>query len=110
MHGYTGYILGAVHAVPLFHTPDYANFVFSFSYGFWNWIINYLVTNFSKFFTDFRRIDYEMMQRLARLLAWFIVIDLVIRFFWLTFAITFNNEEKYALKLFLEKIYGKLFL
>jgi tetrathionate reductase subunit C len=55
---------------------------------------------FQKFFTDFKKIDYAMIARLARLLAWFIVIDLVIRFFWLTFAITFNSAEKYPLSLF----------
>ena len=67
-----------------------------------------LLPIFQKFFTDFKRIDMAMMQRLARLLSWFVVIDLVIRFFWLTFAITFNNEEKYALKLFFGENFWEL--
>lgn len=100
VHGYTGYILGAVHAIPLFHTPIMPILFLASAMVSGTGLLIILLPIFQKFFTDFRRIDYEMMQRLARLLAWFIVIDLVIRFFWLTFAITFNNEEKYALKLF----------
>lgn len=100
VHGYTGYILGAVHAIPLFHTPLMPILFLASAMVSGTGLLIILLPIFQKFFTDFKRVDMEMMQRLARLLAWFIVIDLVIRFFWLTFAITFNGEEKYALKLF----------
>ena len=100
VHGYTGYILGAVHAIPLFHTPLMPILFLASAMVSGTGLLIILLPIFQKFFTDFKRIDMAMMQRLARLLSWFVVIDLVIRFFWLTFAITFNNEEKYALKLF----------
>lgn len=100
VHGYTGYILGAVHAIPLFHTPLMPILFLASAMVSGTGLLIILLPIFQKFFTDFKRIDMDMMHRLARLLSWFIVIDLVIRFFWLTFAITFNSEEKYALKLF----------
>jgi len=100
VESYTGYIVGSLHAIALFHTPIMPILFLVSAMVSGTGLLIILLPLFQKFFTDFKRIDKAMMQRLARLLAWFIVIDLVIRFFWLTFAITFNSEEKYALKLF----------
>ncbi|NCB19621.1 MAG: polysulfide reductase NrfD [Bacteroidia bacterium] len=100
VHGYTGYILGAVHAIPLFHTPLMPILFLASAMVSGTGLLILLLPLFQKFFTPFKRVDHAMIVRLAKLLAWFIVIDLVIRFFWLTFAITFNSEEKYALTLF----------
>lgn len=100
VHGYTGYILGAVNAIPLYHTPLMPILFLASAMVSGTGLLIILLPIYQKFFTDFKRIDFYMMTRLARLLAWFIVIDLVIRFFWLTFAITFNDAEKYPLQLF----------
>ncbi len=100
VHGYTGYILGVVHAIPLFHTPIMPILFLASAMVSGTGLLLLILPLFQKFFTDFKKIDQSMVVRLANLLAWFIVIDLVIRFFWLTFAIAFNNDEKYALKLF----------
>lgn len=100
VHGYTGYILGAVHAIPLYHTPLMPILFLASAMVSGTGLLIVLLPIYQKFFTDFKRIDFSMMTRLGRLLAWFIVIDLVIRFFWLTFAITFNDAEKYPLQLF----------
>ncbi len=100
VHGYTGYILGAVHAIPLFHTPLMPILFLASAMVSGTGLLLIVLPIFQRFFTEFKKIDYEMIARLARLLAWFIVIDLVIRFFWLTFAITFNSAEKYPLSMF----------
>ena len=49
---------------------------------------------FQKFFTEQRKVDKSIIAELAKLLAWFIVIDLVIRVLWLSFAIGFGNDPK----------------
>lgn len=100
VEAYTGYILGAIHAIPLFHTPLMPILFLASAMVSGTAFLIIVLPIFQKFFTDFKKIDYEMIRRLTKLLAWFIVLDLVLRFFWLTFAITFNGEEKYALKLF----------
>lgn len=110
VHGYTGYILGAVHAIPLFHTPLMPILFLASAMVSGTGLLIILLPIFQHFFTEFKRVDISMMTRLARLLSWFIVIDLVIRFFWLTFAITFNGEEKYALKLFFGEHLGEIIL
>jgi tetrathionate reductase subunit C len=40
-----------------------------------------LLPIFQKFFTDFKRIDMAMMQRLALLLSWFVVIRWAVSLF-----------------------------
>ncbi len=100
VHGYTGYILGAVHAIPLWHTPLMPILFLASAMVSGTGLLLVVLPLFQKFFTDFKQVDREMMQKLMRLLAWFIVIYLAIRFFWLTFAMPFNGEEKYALERF----------
>lgn len=100
VHGYTGYILGATFAIPLYHTPIMPILFLASAMVSGTGLLIIILPIVQKFFTDFKKVDGSMVERLALLLSWFIVIDLVIRFFWLTFAITFNNEEKYPLIMF----------
>lgn len=100
VHGYTGYILGVVHSITLWHTPLMPILFLASAMVSGTGLLIIVLPIFQKFFTDFRKVDIDMIQKLMRLLAWFIVIDLVIRFFWLTFAITFNDGEKYSLMSF----------
>lgn len=96
VHGYTGYILGATHAIALWHTPlmPILFLVSAMVSGIGLLIV--ILPIFQRFFTEFKQIDKEMISRLARLMSWFIVADLVVRFLWLTFAITFNGNERYS--------------
>lgn len=100
VHGYTGYILGVVHSIPLWHTPLMPILFLASAMVSGTGLLIIVLPIFWKFFTDFKKVDMQMIQKLMRLLAWFIVIDLVVRFFWLTFAITFNDNEKYSLMSF----------
>lgn len=99
---YTGYILGVVHSFPLWHTPLMPILFLAGAMVSGTGILLVLLPIAQKFFTDFARIDQDMMAELAKLLSWFIVIDLVFRFFWLTFAMPFNGSEKYALYQFFQ--------
>jgi tetrathionate reductase subunit C len=103
VHGYTGYILGAVHAFPLWHTPLMPILFLASAMVSGAGLLLVLLPIAQKYFTPMGRVDREIMMDLARLLAWFIVIDLVVRFFWLTFAISFNTSEKYALYAFFKE-------
>ncbi|WP_095274184.1 NrfD/PsrC family molybdoenzyme membrane anchor subunit [Helicobacter sp. 11S03491-1] len=100
VEGYTGYILGATHGVALWHTPLMPILFLASAMVGGTGLLVVILCIFQRFFADFKKIDYDMVDRLMKLLAWFIVIDLTIRFFWLTFAIPFNGEEKYALMRF----------
>lgn len=100
VHGYTGYILGVTHGIALWHTPLMPILFLASAMVSGTGLLIVILPLFQKFFTDFGKIDREMLSRLVNLLSWFIVIDLVIRFFWLTFAIPFNGEEKYSLMRF----------
>lgn len=97
VHGYTGYILGVVHAFPLWHTPLMPILFLASAMVSGTGLLLLLLPVVQKYFTAMARVDWPLMSELTRLLAWFIVLDLVMRFFWLTFAIPFNGSEKYAL-------------
>lgn len=100
VHGYTGYILGAVHAFPLWHTPLMPILFLASAMVSGTGLLLVLLPIVQKYFTPMGKVDRDVIMDLAKLLAWFIVIDLVIRFFWLTFAMPFNVSEKYALYAF----------
>lgn len=97
VHGYTGYILGVVHANPMWHTPLMPVLFLASAMVSGTGLLLVLLPLAQRFFTDRARIDREAMTALARLLGWSIVIDLLVRFFWLTFAIPFNGSERFSL-------------
>jgi len=97
VHGYTGYIMGAVHANPMYHTPLMPIIFLASAMVSGTGLLILLIPLFQRFLSERQRVDRDMVARLARLLSWFIVADLVMRFLWLTFALTFGNGEKYAL-------------
>ena len=97
VHGYTGYILGAVHSFPLWHTPLMPILFLASAMVSGTGLLLILLPAVQKFFSPLKKVDTVLMADLAKLLAWFIVIDLAVRFFWLTFAMPFNGSEKYAL-------------
>lgn len=100
VHGYTGYILGAVHSIPLWHTPLMPILFLASAMVSGTGLLLLLLPVVQKYFSPLGRVDKVLMADLAKLLGWFIVIDLVVRFFWLTFAMPFNGAEKYALYTF----------
>lgn len=102
VHGYTGYILGAVHANALWHTPLMPILFLASAMVSGTGFLIVIIPIFQKFFTTMKHVNYETMIDLAKLLALFIVIDLVIRILWLSFAMPFNGEEKYLLYAFFE--------
>lgn len=61
-----------------------------------------LIPMFQRFLSERKKVDTDMVATLARLLSWFIVADLVMRFLWLTFSLTFGDAEKFALYSFFE--------
>lgn len=97
VHGYTGYILGVVHSSPLWHTPLMPILFLASAMVSGTGLLLVLLPVAQRFFTATGRIDQEVMTALARLLGWSIIIDLVVRFFWLTFAVAFNSDERYRL-------------
>ncbi|ADU67207.1 Polysulphide reductase NrfD [Desulfurispirillum indicum S5] len=102
VHGYTGYILGVVHANPLWSTPLMPILFLASAMVSGTGLLIILLPLVQKFFTPMGRVDGDMMRELARLLGWFIIIDLVIRFFWLTFAMPFAGEERFVLQAFFQ--------
>lgn len=101
VHGYTGYILGAVHANYLWSTPLMPILFLASAMVSGTGLLIILIPIFQKFFTKQARVDRDIIAQLAKLLAWFIVIDLTIRALWLSFAIPFGNEPKnYLLEFF----------
>ena len=97
VHGYTGYILGAVHANTLWHTPLMPILFLASAMVSGTGLLIVLLPIFQRFFTPSLRVDKEMVSILAKLLAWFIVIDLVIRALWLSFAMPFGMESRFLL-------------
>ncbi len=97
VHGYTGYILGVVHSSPLWHTPLMPILFLASAMVSGTGLLLVILPVAQRFFTTAGRIDKEVMTALARLLGWSIIIDLVVRFFWLTFAVAFNGNERYRL-------------
>lgn len=97
VHGYTGYILGAVHANVMWHTPLMPIIFLASAMVSGTGLLIILIPLFQRFLSDRRKVDREMVATLANLLSWFIVADLVMRFLWLTFSLTFGDGEKGAL-------------
>ncbi len=97
VHGYTGYILGAVHANVMYHTPLMPLIFLASAMVSGTGLLIILIPLFQRFLSSRKKVDNEMVATLAKLLSWFIVSDLVMRFLWLTFSLTFGNGEKYAL-------------
>jgi tetrathionate reductase subunit C len=97
VHGYTGYILGAVHANVMWHTPLMPIIFLASAMVSGTGLLIILIPLFQRFLSERKKVDKNMVAILAKLLAWFIVIDLTTRFLWLTFSLTFGNGEKYAL-------------
>jgi tetrathionate reductase subunit C len=100
VHGYTGYILGVVHSIPMWHTPLMPILFLASAMVSGTGLLLVLLPLAQKYFTDLERVDGELMTALTRLLGWSILIDLAIRFFWLTFAIPFNGAERFPLLAF----------
>jgi len=94
VHGYTGYILGAVHGNFLWSTPLMPILFLASAMVSGTGLLIVLIPIFQKFFSEQQKVDRDIIAQLANLLAWFIVIDLVIRVIWLSFAIPFGNDPK----------------
>lgn len=94
VHGYTGYILGAVHANTLWHTPLMPVLFLASAMVSGTGLLIVLLPIFQKFFSISRKVDVQMVAMLAKLLAWFIVIDLVVRALWLSFAMPFGMASR----------------
>jgi len=94
VHGYTGYILGAVHANTLWHTPLMPVLFLASAMVSGTGLLLVLLPIFQRFFSLSQAIDRSMMATLAKLLAWFIVIDLVVRALWLSFAMPFGMQSR----------------
>lgn len=94
VHGYTGYILGAVHANTLWHTPLMPILFLASAMVSGTGLLLVLLPLFQRFFSLSGKIDRSMMALLAKLLSWFIVIDLVIRALWLSFAMPFGMQSR----------------
>jgi len=94
VHGYTGYILGAVHGNFLWSTPLMPILFLASAMVSGTGLLIILIPIFQKFFSEQQKVDRDIIAQLANLLAWFIVIDLVIRVIWLSFAIPFGNDPK----------------
>lgn len=97
VHGYTGYILGAVHANVMYHTPLMPIIFLASAMVSGTGLLILLIPLFQRFLSERKKVDTDMVATLAKLLSWFIVIDLTTRFLWLTFSLTFGDGEKYAL-------------
>ncbi len=97
VHGYTGYILGAVHANVMWDTPLMPIIFLASAMVSGTGLLIILIPFFQRFLSERKRADRNMVATLATLLSWFIVIDLVMRFLWLTFSLTFADGEKYSL-------------
>ncbi len=97
VHGYTGYILGAVHANVMWHTPLMPLIFLASAMVSGTGLLIILIPLFQRFLSERKSVDHDMVATLAKLLSWFIVSDLVMRFLWLTFSLTFADGEKYAL-------------
>ena len=97
VHGYTGYILGAVHANVMWHTALMPIIFLASAMVSGTGLLLLLIPFFQRFLSERRKVDTDMVATLATLLSWFIVADLVMRFLWLTFSLTFADGEKYAL-------------
>lgn len=84
VHGYTGYILGVMKARPLWHTA-LMPIIFLVSAMVSGVAFLILVSAvLQRFETARRRVDAELMGLLAKMLAGFIVADLLLRLFWYT--------------------------
>ena len=84
VHGYTGYILGVMKARPLWHTA-LMPIVFLVSAMVSGVALMILVTAVvQRFDSAAARVDRGVLEGLARLLAAFVVADLVLRLFWYT--------------------------
>lgn len=97
VHGYTGYILGVVQANPLWSTPLMPILFLASAMVSGAGLLLILLPLAQKFCTPLGRVDIDVLSAVGRLLGWFIVIDLVIRFFWLTFAMPFGGAERFRL-------------
>lgn len=109
VHGYTGYILGAVHANVMWHTPLMPLIFLASAMVSGTGLLIILIPLFQRFLSDRKKVDTDMVAMLARLLGWFVIADLVMRFLWLTFSLTFANAEKYALYSFFELHFAETF-
>lgn len=84
VHGYTGYILGVMKARPLWHTA-LMPIIFLVSAMVSGVAFMILVTAvMQRFETTAGKVDAALTAVLARMLAGFIVADLVLRLFWYT--------------------------
>ncbi|WP_024786706.1 MULTISPECIES: NrfD/PsrC family molybdoenzyme membrane anchor subunit [unclassified Lebetimonas] len=108
---YTGYIIGVVHAVPLWHTPLMPVLFLTSALVEGIGVLIILLIIFQKFFSEKMKVDRKMIESLANLLAWFILIELLVHVFWLSFAMPFNGSNKYILfkyfDLHLSKVVGE---
>jgi tetrathionate reductase subunit C len=93
VHGYTGYILGVMKARPLWHTA-LMPVIFLVSAMVSGIAFMILVTAvFQRFETARRRVDPALMDLLAKLLAGFIVVDLLLRLFWYSIQWLYGHAE-----------------
>lgn len=102
VHGYTGYILGVVHANALWSTPLMPILFLASAMVSGTGFLIVILPIYQKLFSITRKIDKNMIKTLANLLAWFIVIDLVIRALWLSFALPFGLSSN----IYLEQFFG----
>lgn len=94
VHGYTGYILGIVHANALWATPLMPILFLASALISGTGLLMVILPFFQKFFTQNKTIDTNILKLLATMLSWFIVFDLVLRAIWLSFAMPFAGENR----------------
>jgi len=100
VHGYTGYILGIVHANALWSTPLMPILFLASALISGTGLMILLLPIFQKFFSISKSIDFDIMRLLGTILSWFIVADLILRAIWLSFAMPFAGETRVVLEQF----------
>ena len=99
-HGYTGYEPAAVHGNLLWHTPLLPLLFLVAAMISGLGVLMFLTPIFQRFFTDSKQVDKESLAFVSRFLSWTLILNLALHALWLSFAITFNNSDKYILDQF----------
>lgn len=101
--GYTGFLVGILHSNPLWSSPIMPVLFLASAMVSGLAFVIFLLPFFQRHFTQNKVFDKQMVAHLSIMLSWFIVVDLVLRGLWLSFALVFAGEEKLLLQAFFQK-------
>ncbi|MBZ7938993.1 polysulfide reductase NrfD [Campylobacter sp. W0014] len=99
---YTAYLIAILSSFVFLHTPLMPLLFLASAFVSGIGILILITQLYLKFFTD-EKLNTSLFSTLAKCLAFFAMLDIILRIFWFSFLLVFNTDDRFVAQIFFQK-------